>query len=402
MIKKAISILMTFIYCTFLLGNTAFAGSTTCSEDEKKPRPPECEQKDCESKNHHYVQKAFLVALLCAMGIDVDIRFHSYYPSPYNQFTVSKIDSFYLRNSQLFNKQTQTRLIINSLKKQKSGIDFNASLSAMGAVIHSVKINNCILLQNTIHKIGKRALKLIYERKPKKVGYNGLTKAINLNEDALFKQEVTNIFEDVINNKNDDINPLSFFTLYSEFNFKKLDSIQNSNHIDYIKKYPEKSCDLAIYYEKAFFIGILSLFDIDTEIIMHRDHPLDFMTLNKIKNIPIQSKDHQKSYLESTIRCIESILPPEKIKIEYQKVSYSIPTKVIINNNIILYENEIFDLGQKFYNSIWENITTNPSLICNKIIKSTTFPILSEFIHTNQVPIFKEIMQNLLKEYVRK
>ena len=387
MIKKIMSILMTFTYCVFLPINTALAGSGTCSKDEKKPRPPKCEQKEYESKTH-YIQKAFLVALLCAIGTDVDIKFYSYQNA--DVFTVSRIDDFNFNTSQSLNKKKQSKIILDFLKNKKDVIDFEVDLSAKNYIIRSVKINNCILLQSTINKIGKRVLELINKKTPKKTKNLRLTKQINLIQDASFKQEITDILKDVINSKNEGISPLNFFTLYSEFNFKKLDPIQNPIHLDYIQKYPEKSSDVAICYEKAFFIGIFSLFGIDAKITIDKNNPSDFIILNKINSNHIQGERGVKSYINSTVQHARSLLPPEKIKIEYQKTSYSIPTKIIINNNIILYENEILNIGQKFYNSCWKIIMKNPSLIPD------------ESININHLPIFKEIMQNLLKEYPRK
>ena len=381
---------MIFTFCTFLPVNTAFAGGSTYSQEAKTPIPTRPERQTNIIKNH-YAQKAFLVGLICALGIDVTVKFHPFHFSKYGSFVVTKVDYLNLYDSPSFSKPIQITKISNFLKNQKELIDFEVGLSPYSYNIFCAKVNKCFLLQNTINKIGNMILELIFKKAPHKPNPSEIEKTINLTEDPFFRQEVMNILEDVIDSKHDEKSLFNFFTLYSEFSFKKQDPIQNPKHINYIKQHPKKFYNIAACYEKTFFIGILSLFKIDAEIKTSRKSTVDFIKLESINNIPIQKEKKNITHLKAIIKCITSILPPEKLKIEYQDMGYPIPIKIILDNKIILYENDIFNLGQKLYNSISE--------IISRKFRTYKFTVS---IRTDEFSIFSETIKNIFEEYTTK
>ena len=92
------------------------------------------------------------------------------------------------------------------------------------------------------------------------------------------------------------------------------------------------------------------------------------------------------------IKLINSIFPPEKLKIETVPMSYSVPTKVTINNEIVLNENDVINLGQRFYNLIYKMISEN----------ALTLYKINRAIHLDSNIGFTKNVKKIFKEYTGK
>ena len=88
---------------------------------------------------------------------------------------------------------------------------------------------------------------------------------------------------------------------------------------------------------------------------------------------------------------MNSIFDSKKLKVEALQASNLIPTKVIMENKIYLDENDIFNLGQRFYNLFYK-------LTCENIIKHRPCTILC----LNEVPSFSQGVKEIFKEYTGK
>ena len=74
-----------------------------------------------------------------------------------------------------------------------------------------------------------------------------------------------------------------------------------------------------------------------------------------------------------------NIFPAKKLKIESINLYYAIPTKIVINNDIILYENDILVLGQRFHNAVYKDIANSiQTYIPYRIVDLQKFPNLGQ------------------------
>lgn len=357
MIKKALSIFLAFSYIFSPVANASGTPKTAL------PRPSKT---GCKSDSYSYLkrvsnQKAFLAGLLCATGTNVCIKL---YPGPETKscnFTITRIDDTNIEVRNHIDHLIQINALLYFLVNNKDIIDFEYDPHTSGILTSCIKVNDYYLTQKVIQDIGEKILELILENKknPYKSQLGNIL--VNLTQDPSFKEKVTNIFEDILyTNLITTGNTLNFYTFPSS-STKKLEPVQNFNHVSYIKRHPQESSLLEICYTKAFFISMLKLAGAKITVSHYNtylDYDLEFIdafNLRKINGmVNYQKKGIHTKYLTYLIKLVKSILPPEKLKIETIALTCSMPVKITICNNIVLNEIDIFNLGQRFHNIAYD------------------------------------------------
>ena len=339
------------------------------------------------------VQKAFLTALLLAQDVEVEIKLsQSRLKTLYDCFQITKIQDSIICTKEKYSNNFQINILLDNLSAI-NGISFDNA--AKGVLISCAKINGHILTQNTICEIGEKILKLIEEKRQYIISNHLCYKDINLKEDSLFMQKISNIFGDLLDKSSSkDENTLSFFEIASSS--KKLEPVTNHVHVKHLKKHPETSSLLIACYEQTFFASLISAFGTEVAVkpqseTAYENFPRCFFIL-KLGNQPIYTKDAHCAFLTNMIKLINSIFPPEKLKIETVPMSYSVPTKVTINNEVVLNENDVINLGQRFYNLIYKMISEN----------ALTLYKINRVIHLDGNIGFTQNVKRIFKEYTGK
>ena len=388
MIKKIFSIFMAFS-CFFSAGAPVFADG----DDEYLPIqyckkhqiPTKPSVTVALSKKRKIIQKAFLAGLLLATGANVEIAFLKKNSTP--NFTVQKINDIYIDVPNSSAKQNnEITAILNAL--QNKNFKFEFSNRRKHLTILSAKINGYLLNQNTIYKMGKKVLELIVEKKsviPAHV-------TMDLNDDIELKSKILNIFNGLFeHNPTKSENSIKFFELPSDS--KETEPVTNPVHINYLKQYPDTSSYLLVCYQKMFFAGLLSA--LGAEVTVMEKMPLkkgfpECVEIHKVAKYPTKFTGDRYRFLENMVKHINYIFLPEKLKIESLPLSYFTPIRVTIDDQIVLNESDIFNLGQKFYNLIY-NILSDPA------VHQVTRPF--QLIHLNNLPLFTQGVKEIFKDY---
>ena len=340
------------------------------------------------SKKRKIVQKAFLAGLLIATGTNVEIAFRKKNSTP--DFSVQKINGINVGVSNSTAKQNnEITAILNALQNKNFKFEFSNNRKYL--TILSAKINGYFLNQNTIYKMGKKILELVLDNKPGEAPHI----LVNLNDDIELKHKILNIFNGLLEpNPTKSENSIKFFELPSDS--KKMEPVTNPAHVDYLKQHPDASSHLIVCYQKMFFIGLLSAFGTKVTAKLKETTDSSFPecikahTINKYR---LHLKGEYYVFLSNMIKYINSSFPPEKLKIETLPLSYLVPTKVTINNQIILNENDIFNLGQKFYNLIDKIVSECPSELSI---------YLGYIIDLSKTSKFTQGVKEIFKEYTGK
>ena len=388
MIKKIFSIFMAFS-CFFSAGAPVFADG----DDEVLPIqyckkhqiPTKPSVTVALSKKRKIIQKAFLAGLLLATGANVEIAFLKKNSTP--NFTVQKINDIYIDIPNSSAKQNnEITAILNAL--QNKNFKFEFSNRRKHLTILSAKINGYLLNQNTIYKMGEKVLELIVEKKsiiPAHV-------TMNLNDDIELKDKVLNIFNGLFeHNPTKSENSIKFFELPSDS--KETEPVTNPVHINYLKQYPDTSSYLLVCYQKMFFAGLLSA--LGAEVTVMEKMPLkkgfpECVEIHKVAKYPTKFTGDRYRFLENMVKHINYIFLPEKLKIESLPLSYFTPIRVTIDDQIVLNESDIFNLGQKFYNLIY-------NILSDSAVHQVTRPF--QLIHLNNLPLFTQGVKEIFKDY---
>lgn len=379
MIKKTLSAIMAFACFISPLSSTAFASgkSKIPTRTVANIRRTYFEYQTMRAERIVY-QKAFLAALLCTTGTDVYI---SNWKLNTRDFMVTKIGDLNFDEKIYRTNPAQLNFLLNYLvNNKKDNLDFKANLNRRNATILCAKINNCFLPESTIYKIGTKALDLINETKKKgNVFSDSSSLYLNLTENTYLRQQMMELLGDALKSSDDGSNALSIFTLYSEFNFKKLDPIENPEHIKNLKECSKEYYNMLECYETAFFFGFLASQGINVRVKFSKDQIVDPIFLSEINGIPIPHISKIREYTKILMKYTANIFPAKKLKIESINLYYAIPTKIVINNDIILYENDILVLGQRFHNAVYKDIANSiQTYIPYRIVDLQKFPNLGQ------------------------
>ena len=391
MIKKTLSTFMAFL-CIFSAGAPVFADGDEylpIQYCKKHQIPTKRSVSAILSKKRKIVQKAFLAGLLIATGTNVEIAFRKKNSTP--DFSVQKINGINVGVSNSTAKQNnEITAILNALQNKNFKFEFN-NKSPKQLTIISAKINDHFLSQDTMYKMGEKVLELIVEKRPDIQARIPM----DLNNDIELTNKILNIFNGLLEpNPTKSENPIKFFELPSDS--KKMEPVTNPAHVDYLKQHPDASSHLIVCYQKMFFIGLLSAFGTKVTAKLKETTDSSFPecikahTINKYR---LHLKGEYYVFLSNMIKYINSSFPPEKLKIETLPLSYLVPTKVTINNQIILNENDIFNLGQKFYNLIDKIVSECPSELSI---------YLGYIIDLSKTSKFTQGVKEIFKEYTGK
>ena len=363
MIEKTLSVFLAFS-CIFSAGAPVFADGDEYlpTQYSKKHQIPT--KKALQSVSYarfikrRITQKAFLTGLLLVTGADIEIAFRRNFKNIPTDFMVKKINNEYVNvSSSSSNQNNEIAALLDALKNENFKFEFT-SKSSKQLIILNAKIKDHFLSQSTMHKMGEKVLELIAEKKSTIPAHV----TMNLNDDIELKDKILNIFNGLFEpNPTKNENTLKFFELPSDS--ENLELVTNPAHVDYLKQHPDATSHLIVCYQKMFFIGLLSALGIQVTAKIKEtldDSFPECITICKI-NETYTSQQQYYAFLESIIRNINSSFPPEKLKIETLPMSYITPSKVTINNQIILDENDIFNLGQRFYNLIDKIIWSCPA-----------------------------------------
>ena len=385
--------------CIFSAGTPVFADS----DDEFLPiqylkvhqisTKPSLSQSDKLVKKRRIAQKSFLAGLLLATGADIEIAFRKKYKNllSLTDFMVKKINNIDVNVSiTSANQNNEIAALLDALKDENFKFEFNSRASRQ-LVILNAKIKDHFLSQSTMYKMGEKVLELIAEKRSTIPAHV----TINLNNDIELKDKVLNIFNGLFEpNPTKNENTLKFFELPSDS--ENLELVTNPAHVDYLKQHPDASSHLIVCYQKMFFIGLLSAFGTKVTAKLKETTDSSFPecikahTINKYR---LHLKGEYYVFLSNMIKYINSSFPPEKLKIETLPLSYLVPTKVTINNQIILNENDIFNLGQKFYNLIDKIVSECPSELSI---------YLGYIIDLSKTSKFTQGVKEIFKEYTGK
>ena len=387
MIKKTLSTFMAFS-CIFSAGTPVFADGDEylpiqyCKKHQIPTKPSVTVAL---SKKRKIIQKAFLAGLLFATGANVEIVFLKKNSIP--NFTVQKINDTYVDVPNSSAKQNnEITAILNAL--QNKNFKFEFSNRRKHLTILSAKINGYLLNQNTIYKMGEKVLELIVEKKSTIPAHV----AMDLNDDIELKYKILNIFNGLFeHNPTKSENSIKFFELPSDS--KETEPVTNPVHVNYLKQYPDTSSYLLVCYQKMFFAGLLSA--LGEEVTVMEKMPLkkefpECVEIHKIAKYPTKFTGDRYRFLENMVKHINYIFLPEKLKIESLPLSYFTPIRVTIDDQIVLNESDIFNLGQKFYNLIY-NILSDPA------VHQVTRPF--QLIHLNNLPLFTQGVKEIFKYY---
>lgn len=398
--KKILSTFMSFILLTSSLSTPIFAEYDDIltlpieySKRNKIPtKPSRGKSESSIRRKRQVVQKAFLVALLCSQNIDVEVDFNSRNsPAAYNNFLITKIGESVVYTKGQGDNAAQIKSIQQYISENISDIKFD--LVPRGIAIACANVNGYLLNQNTIYKIGEKVLEIIENKRQNLMPYK--IYCVNLKEDASFVREVSNILGNLLENDTDrDESKLELFELPS--NSQRLEPITNPVHVNYLKEHPENSSLITACYQKTFLVAILSTFGINISInpqigATDKNFPECFK-LSRIGKKYLQTIGTYCHFLTIMIKLINEIVPARKLKIETVSMTYSIPARVTINNKIVLNENDVFNLGQRFYNLIYDMLskeTLKPSNPCY-------------LIHLYQSDDFIQGVKKIFKEYTGK
>lgn len=360
-IKKPLSVFMASICLLSSVSTSTFAGKNEEIEPQKTFDP--YSKKYQASRSEKVItRKAFLAALLCAVGIDVYIKLKRDYTFQNPNFTVMGIENFLIEGLGRHDNTSQMKALVEVLKKRKDVINFNCDSRSRGCALNCVKINNYFLTQTDINKIGEKVLGLIYEKRKISTSLHGVSNLINLTENISIRQEIINIFGEVLNyNPYGNENSLKFYKPKFDINSKDMEPITNINHINYMNICPEDSYSVISCYHKAFFVGFLSALGIDVKVktSVNTDcESIDRLPICGINGKTIYAKEMRipSTRTENMINITCSILPCEKFQVETSHIIYTVPTKVKIGD-ITLDETDVFNLGKRFYNLAEETIS---------------------------------------------
>ena len=394
MIEKTLSVFLAFS-CIFSAGAPVFADGDEYlpTQYSKKHQIPT--KKALQSVSYarfikrRITQKAFLTGLLLVTGADIEIAFRRNFKNIPTDFMVKKINNEYVNvSSSSSNQNNEIAALLDALKNENFKFEFN-SRSSKQLTILSAKIHDHFLSQGTMYKMGEKVLELIMEKRPDVRARIPMS----LNNDIELRNKILNIFNGLHKNNSTE-NTLKFFGLTSDS--RNPEPVTNPDHVDYLKQHPDATSHLIVCYQKMFFIGLLCAFGIKVKIKLKETPDGSFpecMVIHHVDQHKINRKKEYYGFLENMIKHINSSFPPEKLKIETSPLSYSMPSKVTINNQIILNETDIFNLGQRFYNLIYK--IAHEYLI--KLFRNCT-----GFIDLNEVTQFTQGVQAIFKDYTGK
>lgn len=216
--KKIISI---------ILASTSMFGSIVSASGKKSPfkeKAPKLQIEDLKqkrepkiTKSHVYVsQKAFLIGIACAVGIDVKIKFIPDNREKNYNFKILSIDDSDFAYSD-FNYREQLSGLIAVLGVIEKPVPSKPEIVIEKGTVGFVIINKHVMTRTFISEIGEEILNLIYEKKIIAAKKNNLNEPVDLTEDEEFQEKIECFFADVLDSSQNNNQTIHNFHLPSIF-----------------------------------------------------------------------------------------------------------------------------------------------------------------------------------------
>lgn len=214
--KKIIS---TVLASTCMFCSVVSASNEGSSYEEN---PPKIQIEDLEqkrepkiTKSHIYVsQKAFLIGLACALGIDVKIKFIADKREKNYNFKILSIDNSDFVYSDFSYKQQLSNLIV-IFTAMKNLITNKPEILVEKCMLNFVTINNHVLTKSFISQLGDMILNLIYRKKIIAIKENKFNNPIDLTEDPYFQNRIKYFFKEILKPTQDNSQKIHNFYLPS-------------------------------------------------------------------------------------------------------------------------------------------------------------------------------------------
>ena len=130
---------------------------------------------------------------------------------------------------------------------------------------------------------------------------------VNLTEDVLFRQNILNIFGEILNPiPHECRNVLSFYSLQLNRDSRKFEPLKDIHHIYYLQNHPDKSQKVIFCYQKAFLVGILSVLGIDMQVRKPSKSFHEFK--DHILMCSFNGENVYSETTKKTLKCIENMI----------------------------------------------------------------------------------------------
>lgn len=381
--KKMLSIFLALnclFFCVFP-ASTAFASGEnalngTVLHKPKNPRPPKTPASSARAKNF-LIQKVFLTTLLCAIGVDIKIKFLKNSRKIPSNFVVTEINNVKTNFENPREDFSQIKVLTRTLcqlSQKGDKIKFEFCNPAFQYIKNIATINGHVLRIDQILKYGEKALELFYEKDKERTTLSYEAEE-NLTTDVIFKSKAESLLKDILIPKS---NLPGEADHAEETLFPLEDNKKNKNNTKAIN-------------QKAFLTGLLCVSYSDIYIKYHEDSPteknFDF-TVCKINNTYVNPNSYTPHY-ES--KAIMDVLQNKRtiIKFEPKIISSDYFLNLVKLNGHIVGSFEINSLGEKISKLIYER----KQAMCKDQIQTQTINLGDDILFRIKA---EEILKNVL------
>lgn len=370
--KKVLSIFLalTCLFSSAAPGSIIFASggtSHTKRSSPKAPRPPKPERKPYEPtkdtlrKKDLIKQKAFLTALACLNGADVNIKLHKITKKESLNFTVIQVNNSAVTVKTNAAHSVQLEALMVSFEKENNDIDVEIDTPYYRCITNFIKINGKVLKIEEVLEYGDKVLNLICEKK-EKFSPNYTTEIEeNLTTDTSFMSQIMVLFQDILCSSENSGQTTSEKETESPKDSKDV----FSNHMKEL---------ISLISQKAFLTALLCLNDSNVYIKYHRDgrcKSINF-TITQIDNSSIPCISYYN--IGTEMKALSTALKNKKGKINYKlkKKSYGLKARKAEVNGHTLSDQDIEEFGRKILELLYERKKiTHPSQPQKHVINLT-------------------------------
>lgn len=352
--KKVLSIFLalTCLFSCTAPGSIIFASggtSPTKQSSPKAPRPPKPERKPSEPakdtlrKKVLIKQKAFLTALACLNGADVNIKLHKITKKESPNFTITKVNNSAVKTKTTTAHSVQLEALIVSFEKENNDIDVEIDTPYYRCITNFIKINGKVLKIEEVLEYGDKVLNLICEKKEKFSPKYTTEIEENLTTDTSFMSQIMVLFQDILCSSENSGQTTSEKEIESPKDSKNI----FSNHMKEL---------ISSINQKAFLTALLCLNDSNVYIKYHRDgrcKSINF-TITQIDDFSIKYVSYYN--LGNEMRALLTALENKKGKINYRlkKKSYGLKAREAEVNGHTLSDQDIEEFGRKILELLYE------------------------------------------------
>lgn len=347
--KKILSIFLALnclFFCVFP-ASTAFASGenalneTFWQEDYKQPRRPRTPASTARVKSF-LMQKFFLTTLLCAIGVDIKIKFLKNSRKILSNFVITEIDNVETNFENPRDDFAQVRTLVRTLcqlSKKGDKIKFEFCNPKFQYIKNIATINGHVLRIDQILEYGEKAIELFYKKYAERTTLS-FEEEENLTTDIIFKTRAESLLKNILIPKSNlpgGAEPSQETLLPSEDNKKNKINTKAIN-------------------QKALLTGLLCVSYSDVYIKYHEDSPteknFDF-TVCKIDNTYVNPNSYTPYY---ELKAMMDVLQNKVATIKFEPKIISSDYFLILArlNGHILSSFDINSLGEKISKLIYE------------------------------------------------